>query len=415
MAKKRRRGQGEGALYKRSDGMWIGAVSIPTYNGKRIRKTVSSKDRGKAAEKLRQLQQDVADGMLPTSTTTTVEKWLGYWLTEIKQPDVDPKTFEWYEESVRRHIVPAIGTKRVTALTPEQVRGMLGEIETSGNKQRAYLTIRQALKAAITEGMIRRNVTDAVAKPGHLAKVSEAFDAETAQRIILTGFQAGDEWGTRWATAFLTGARPPGEILGMRWKYVDLEAATVELSWQLQQLDQVHGCGDPVDGEYPCGLAKPGWCPDRKWKIPEGFEIEPCYRSLAWTRPKSEAGTRLVPLIPPLHEAFIRLAETAEQNEWDLVFTRYDSRAKARRPIQPRQYQRDWAQLLEDAGVPYLKPYASRHSTATLLQSYGVDEDTRMRIMGQSSAAAHRKYVHVDLKQARAALENLSGLMPINP
>lgn len=414
MAKKRRRGQGEGGLYKRSDGMWIGAVSIPTYDGKRHRKTVSSRDRGVAAEKLRQLQQDVKDGLLPVSSTTTIGRWLDYWLTEIKQPTVDPKTFEWYEESVRLHIRPALETKRLTALTPEQVRGMLGVIETSANRQRAHLTLRQALKAAVTEGLIRRNVTDAVAKPGHLAKVSEAFDAETAQRIILKGFETGDEWGTRWATAFLTGARPPGEILGMRWKYVDLDAATAELSWQLQQLDQLHGCGAPVDGVWPCGKTKPGWCPDRQWDIPEGFEIEPCYRSLAWTRPKTAAGTRLVPLVPPLHQALIRLREIAPQNEWDLVFTRPDRKGE-RIPIQPRQYQRDWAQLLEDAGVPYLKPYASRHSTATLLQSYGVDEDTRMRIMGQSSAAAHRKYVHVDLKQARAALENLSGLMPINP
>jgi integrase len=104
---------------------------------------------------------------------------------------------------------------------------------------------------------------------------------------------------TRWATAFLTGARPR-ELLGLEWNRVDLTGGTLDITWQLQDLDQKHGCGEPEDGVYPCKRSRPGYCPQKRWDFQDGFEYRDCYKGMVWTKTKTEAGRRIVPIVAPL-------------------------------------------------------------------------------------------------------------------
>jgi integrase len=366
--------------------------------------------------KWRDLQTAVAEGLIAPTPGMTVGRWLDYWLDSVRGPNVRPNTRAFYADTIRLHIKPAIGHWRLGQLSAAHVRNMLAGIEATRTRQRAHLVLRLALKSAVNDRLIRYNVTDAISKPRHVARQLGSFDAATAAHIIATGFDCCDEAAaTRWAAAFLTGARQ-GELLGLRWSHVDLVGASIELAWQLQQLDQEHGCNDVLiqsnshrddkKTSWPCGRTKPGWCPQRRFAVPDGFEIVPLYRSLALTRPKTSAGYRVVPLVAPLAAAMRRLSTNGSTNPFDLVWTQPDGH-----PIQPRADHRAWKQLLGQAGVPDAPLHAARHTTATLLQAGGVDEDTRMRIAGHSSAAAHRGYVHVSLNAARAALDNLAVLM----
>jgi hypothetical protein len=54
-----RRTKGDGALFQRKDGMWIGRVELPAVDGRRRRRTVSSKDQSVARARLRALQREV--------------------------------------------------------------------------------------------------------------------------------------------------------------------------------------------------------------------------------------------------------------------------------------------------------------------------------------------------------------------
>lgn len=54
--------------------------------------------------------------------------------------------------------------------------------------------------------------------------------------------------GTRWSVALALGLRQ-GEALGLRWRYIDLEAGLLTVRWQLQRLPWHHGCADP----HTCG------------------------------------------------------------------------------------------------------------------------------------------------------------------
>jgi integrase len=429
-AESKRRAPGEGGLFQRkSDLMWVGVVDVPTLDGRRRQARVYSTDYAKCVEKLRKLQDNVTKGIIP-SPSTTVARWLDYWLEHIRGPHVRPKTRAFYEEAIRLHLKPALGKKRLDRLTAQEVRGALAGITTSRNRQRAYQVLNMALDSAIGDGMLARNVCDAVTKPEHLPADRIAFTADQAKTILRTAIaieasrdaiSADPAMATRWATAFLSGARQ-GEVLGLEWDRVDLEHGVFDFAWQLQQLKMTHGC---PPGNH-CGRKRPSYCPQARWDFEDGFEYRKCHKSLVWTRPKTGSGTRVVPIIPGLL-AMLRahaaapggpLHAAAAPNPHNLVWHYPDGR-----PIGPTDDYEYWQALLVTAGITEPKEpgslvpktpiplHSARHSTATLLQAAGVTEEVRMKIMGQSSVAAHRGYIHVDQTQTRAALGQLASIL----
>jgi integrase len=420
MSPTKRRSPGDGGLFKRGDGMWTGSVEISSDDGRRRQKRVYAKDFRTAKAKLDKLRSDVKAGIIvsPQGNTTltgsaTVAVWLQYWVDEIKKPNVRPNTYDWYEEAIRLHIVPHIGRKRLNMLTSQNIRWMLQQVNTPANAQRAHKTLKLALKGAVVEGLIGRNVAEAVVKPEHVKQLRGALSVEDAKLAIRTAIdlQEGhsDETApllaTRWAAAFLTGARP-AELLGLEWDRVDLDTGLFDLAWQLQQVDRSHGCGEPTGDAYPCGKKRPTFCTNPQWELPASFEYRQCRGSLLWTRPKTSAGTRLVPIVAPLRAMLEQHRVVNGPNPHNLVWHRLDGH-----PLTRHDDCDQWRIVLDAAKLPHVDVYAARHTAATLLQKLGVPEETRMEIMGQSSAAAHQMYVHVDKTQTRAALDKLEQLL----
>lgn len=413
----RKRGSGEGGLWKRADGLWVGSAEYSAADGQRRQKRVYSKNRNEARRKLDDLKEDLRKGIIPIASSTTVAVWLRYWVDEIKKPKVKPKTYDWYEEAVRLHIIPNIDSKtKLKSLTSVDVDRMLEKIDTSGNRQRAHKTLKMALAKAVDYGLIGRNVAQVVDKPGHVKTARGSLTAADAKLAIKTAIelQASRDGtapllATRYAAGILTGARP-AELLGLEWNRVDLAGGTLDLSWQLQQLDHAHGCGEPEgtwpNGKprYPCGKKVPSYCPQTRWDFNDDFVYRDCVGSLVWTKPKSAAGTRIVPLMPVLCAMLERhQADTAHQpNPHNLVWHRADGY-----PITRHDDGAAWRQVLAAAELPAVDVYAGRHTTGTLLQALGVPTEVRMQIMGHSSEAAHAGYIHVDQTQTRAALQKL--------
>lgn len=421
--KKRRRTRGDGGLFQRADGVWIGRVEVPTTDGKRRRLTVSSRDFDIAATKLRKLRTKIDEGQVPSTAKTTVAKWLTKWLETIHRGDVRPNTYRYYEQSIRLYINPHIGTKRLDKLTPEDVRVMKAAIQKKSTRaaQKAHQTLHLALKAAIQDGLLSRNVVDAVSKPKHTKKRQKALPIDVSMHIIRTAIaleESRDETpvvgrygkpkdpppllATRWAAAFLTGARQC-ELLGLTWDRVNLDDQAIDVQWQLQRLSKIHGC--LVDDKPTCGKVYPSWCPQAEWDFEPDFEYIKCHRSLVWTRPKSEAGERFITITPGM-TALLRSHTQGGVNPHNLVWHHFDGR-----PIAPREDSQAWTDLLKAAKVPHVKGHIARHTTATMLRSYGVDEQTRMELIGHSSEDAQRIYAHADQARHRLAMAPLDELL----
>ena len=104
----RRRGHGEGSIYQRADGRWVGAVSLPREHGKRPRKVVNGKTQAEARTKLRKAQQQVDAGLPVTDEKLTVASIMESWLSTL-DGHVSTNTLDNYATIARLHILPTLG------------------------------------------------------------------------------------------------------------------------------------------------------------------------------------------------------------------------------------------------------------------------------------------------------------------
>lgn len=410
--KKPPRAKGEGAIFQRKDGMWVGSIETG-YDaaGRRRQKRVYSKDYRTLVAKLDAAKADVAEGY-NLDRTMTVAKWLDYWLPHVHKERIRPGTYRDYGHTVN-NIATTIGQHRLVDLTPAHVRTMhtlIGKGERRA--QKAHVVLHKALKDAVAEGLIKRNVADVVDAPEVVPNERAALSVEQVRKALAVAAEHRSIMEeTRWMFAFLTGTRQ-GETLGMTWDRVNLVDGAVDITWQLQQLRRAHGCGEKSGNTWPCGRKNGGHCTNPKWDTPVKFEYIPLHASLALTRPKSKAGKRWVPLIEPLRQALIDLkAADVGPNPHNLVFHRANGS-----PVIPTDDSKAWHALLRDAGIigenETMPLHTTRHTAATVLRAAGADEQTRMEILGHNSPEVTRVYAHADQAKNSTMMDALSVLMP---
>lgn len=112
----RRRGHGEDSIYKDGD-RWSDAISL-SYDaaGKRVRKKVSGRTRAEVVGPLRKLRQQVDQGAVPDDSLT-VKAFLNRWLAVNFPGSVRESTEDDYNDTVRLHLIPALGQERLSKLT----------------------------------------------------------------------------------------------------------------------------------------------------------------------------------------------------------------------------------------------------------------------------------------------------------
>lgn len=396
-----RRTKGDGSLYKRPDGTWIGMVSLVGRNGVRTRRSVSGRDRNLVAQKLKQLQRDIDEGMEPASPNTTTEAWLERWLEEIAKPRLKPRTYATYRSTVKTHILPELGHKRLSKLGAADVRRMTNAVaahRSTRTSQIAYNVLAKALKDAVREGLLRSNPCDRVDRPAALHQERAAMSIPDIRTLFTHLNTMGDDpMVSRIAMALLTGARQ-AECLGLEWDRVDFDTKMIDISWTLQRV-KLKTTQRPQFDLYPKEM----------FDVPPAFDFRPVWRSFCLVPPKTVRSRRIVPMIPILEAAL--LAHRERTGGTGLVWTRENGA-----PLLDRDDSKAWRDTLLAAGlgdeegtVPTL--HSARHTVATLLQGAGVDEAVRMQLLGHSSVAAHRGYAHVDQTLTRAALGELGKLL----
>ena len=403
----RRRTKGDGGLWQRKDGMWVGSIEAGwDENGDRQRKYVSAKSQAVALEKLR-IARAAMDrhGSVPTKTTT-VEAWLTLWIETVAQ--VKPSTRGSYRSTIRTYLVPKLGRHRLEKLAPTHIRVMLAWIQgpepsglglSASTAHRAHRVLRKALSDAVSEGLLTASPVAAVKAPS-LAGIEQDFlTVDQVRTFLAATFE--DWWGPRWATAFLTGERQ-GEVLGMEWSRVNLAARTIDVSWQLQRVQYRHGCGGT------CHVKRPGSCPEAELDVPPWFQVRRLDGGLCLTRPKTASGTRLVPISDALVAYLHRQAQQSRglPNPHGLVFHREDGR-----PVDPSQDSAAWHAALKAAGLPPVKHHVARHTAATLMLIAGADAKVVQSVMGHSTVTMTRAYQHVDQTLSATAMAAMAGLL----
>jgi hypothetical protein len=107
-----RRGRGEGSIYQRKDGIWVGALDLGWESGKRTRKFVHAATRREVVTGLAEYKRRIGLGQRIDRDEQTVKEFLVRWLA-WKEGHVRARTYHGYKGYIERHIYPALGKKRL--------------------------------------------------------------------------------------------------------------------------------------------------------------------------------------------------------------------------------------------------------------------------------------------------------------
>ena len=235
----RRRGIGEGTVFHRSDGWWVGTISLG-YNettGKRQRKTVYGKTQAEVLQKLIDLKQQRRHGEKSLIAKDTVKAYLDGWLENHVELNNAPKTYQEYELATRLYIVPFIGTVKLTRLNGETLvrwQGQMARLEhTANTRLRAIRVLRGALNRAVKQGMIPFNPCNALDKPKVTRKEVVPLEPEQCHELIKAC--KSDRLGELIVLAAMTGLRK-GELFALEWSAVNLKEGILVVRRTLEEI-----------------------------------------------------------------------------------------------------------------------------------------------------------------------------------
>src|SRR3712207_3217411 len=213
-------GNGEGGITRhKKSGLFMARYTVQTPTGPK-RKTLYAKTRREVGERLTAAKADRDRGLLFDSNSLTVGRYIERWLADSVRDTVKATTYETYERLMRLHLVPTLG--RIKRLYREKLDSGLSPTSV----QRVHALLHKALKQAVHDGLVPRNVTDAVKAPRQSRKEIPTLTREQA-RILLDAAK-GDRLEALYLLAIHTGLRQ-GEFLGLKWSDIDLDRGTLQV------------------------------------------------------------------------------------------------------------------------------------------------------------------------------------------
>ena len=391
--------KGTGSVYQNSRGQWVAAIEVGwTAKGTRRRRTFKAKSESMVRVRLAEAQQRIEEeGPAVTFARVTIKRWSDQWLAQ-RERTVRPGTYVSDRSAISRWIVPAIGHTRLDSLTPSDIRKVAEAQEDSGlalaTMRRTHAVLSKLLADAVADGYRVGQRARETAGPGQGCSSRQALTVADALKVLTVAAERPD--ASRWVAALVEGLRP-AEALGLTWDMVDLEAGTMTLAWQLKALPYAER-RNPASG----------------FRVPRGFESRHLQGAYHLVRPKTRAGSRVVPVVPWLVGA-LRSWKGKVSSDHGLVWPQDDGA--------PRSAEFDrgqWYEIAERAGVTVTLPdgskrrpllYEARHTAATLLLTNGVDETTIKAILGHSSVLSTQPYLHADRTRTHAALVATAELL----
>jgi integrase len=344
-----RRGNGEGTMARRKDGRWMGRYTVYTAKGPRQR-AVYGRTRQEAAEKLTRAIADRDGGLTFDAGTLTVTEYLDRWLTDAVQDTVRQRTYERYEQIARVHIKPALGRLKLKSLTTTHVRGLYREKLDAGLAPRTvqyiHTTLHKALKDAVADGLIPRNVAKGIKAPRPRKQEINALAADQAHGFLSAA--RGDRFEALYVVALHCGLRE-GELLGLRWEDVDLAAGTLSVRRTLSQARIGHMFEAPKNGN------------GRNVRLTSGA-VEALKRHRA-----GQNGEQ------------IRMGSLWQDH--GLVFPSQRGTTMNASNLTARSFK----SLLKRAGLPDIRLHDLRHTCATLLLSEGVHPKFVQELLGHAN------------------------------
>jgi integrase len=401
-----KRGNNEGSLYQSGDG-WRGYVWCTRPDGTRYRKYVRGRTYEEARQNWTNLRGQASRGPV-SSDVPKLAEFLCYWLKEIVEPNLAPKTYEKYEMFSRLHIIPHIGSKRLDKIQVKDIRQWLNKLAilcqccaqgkdaaraedkrrccaigkcchetlSASSRKDARNTLHAALTCAVEDEVIARNPVTAVKmakrREPRQRRRRQAWTVDDARWFLESAWHAGEALYAAFVLVLVLGLRR-GEVLGLAWDQVGVGAAELYVGEQLQRVGH----------------------------------------QLVRREVKTETSQAPLPL-PDLCVAALNIRKKQQGIDRDragdgwidtgLVFTtRYGT------PIEPRNFNRSFDRCIVAARVPRITVHGTRKTCASLLAALDVHPRVAMRILRHSKIAVTMEiYTEAPSDATRDALRKLS-------
>jgi integrase len=348
--------------------LWYVVVEVGVDPGGRRRQKWhgSFRTRREAEVARAKLVDDLHSGSYVTPGRTTLSEWVtDNWLP-MTATRVKPSTLHSYRRNLEIHVLPSLGSKQLQQVTPTMLTTLYAKLASNGREGLSAKTIsyihtivHKVLADAVDADLITRNVAGRAKPPRPTRQTTRRIQSWTADelRSFLDGV-SGTRLGAVWRLAAMTGMRR-GEVLGLRWSDVDLDAARLSV---------------------------------RQALVAVGYNV-------LTSTPKSHHA-RVIDLdaetIAMLREH--RRCQDCERFEWgpdyedqDLVVAKENGE-----PIHPHTFSQSFQRITKRARLRTIRLHDLRHTHATLALKAGVPVKVVSERLGHESPAfTLKQYAHV--------------------
>ena len=369
MAKQKRK-NGEGTVRLRKDGRWEGRVVIGYDDkGKPKTKSVLAHTKSECVEKLEMLKEECGRTAEKLKPDMPFGEWIDFWYKYFSSPKLRPTTQATYENRIYGHIIPSVGKIPLSKLTQNDLQQFYAKLKRTGRKvnvelkgsgvsdrmvRSCHALCRSSLEKAVEEGLITRNPSIGCKLP---PKKNGEMKVLTQNEIVRLLNQAYDEGYYEMFLLELTTGMRRGEILGLKWRDLNLETGELNIKRQLTT---------------------------------KGISV-----------PKTKSSIRTVLLPPDMLDLLREMKKTAK---YDWIFP---SPVKEGEPRNPTAITKRFRIMLERAHCKHARFHDLRHTFATMALENGMDVKTLSAMIGHvSSETTLNIYSHVtDTMRAQAAVK----------
>lgn len=310
-----------------------------------------------------------------------ISEYMPKWLEQTHKRVLADTTYKRYQGLANNHIIPLLGNKELRSVTKNDVNELVRLMDLAGQSARSQHQARAVLSAmfvdAINNDAVLHNPVTNSSKVKIQQHEAEPLSLDEAKRVVANAQSTALK--LRWRIALFYGLRQ-GEVLGLRWKDINLTAKTLAVRVQMQKVDKL-------------------------------AQFVPL---------KSRSSRRILPLdsetvmLFRTHKAEQAAQRLAAGTKWvdnDLVFPNAEGKF-----MQSSWDSKLWHRALAASEVTDRRLHDARHTCATILHANGHDVEAIRRFLGHSSIQmTSSTYIHGDPKPLMGIAGTLEEIASEDP